>query len=207
MLCPPGSVHTVKSNCLKAVGFGFCFLPLPVPSIPLYPVGKEARAGAAARVPLMFLPLLVMDPARPSGTGGSGVPPAAPTSGRGVGRAGTTGAAAARRGGQSGVGAAGSAGSRRGCGGLQVPLPTFPLGSQLRLPLGVKQNNRFSRIGLRFDFFFGVPCQVLPVGGTAAPGVSALPGGPRAPPGCQTVGVYSSCFHWHCCVGFSFQSS
>lgn len=37
MLCPPGSVHTVKSNCLKAVVFGFCFLP-PVPSHPPCPV-------------------------------------------------------------------------------------------------------------------------------------------------------------------------
>lgn len=41
MLCLLGSVHTVKSNCLKAVVLGFVFFPRFFP-IPLYPVGKEA---------------------------------------------------------------------------------------------------------------------------------------------------------------------
>lgn len=44
MLCPLGSVHTVKSNCLKAVVLGFVFFPRFFP-IPLYPVGKEALAA------------------------------------------------------------------------------------------------------------------------------------------------------------------
>lgn len=44
MLCPPGSVHTVKSNCLKAVVFGFCFLS-PVPSHPPGPFPSPTLPG------------------------------------------------------------------------------------------------------------------------------------------------------------------
>lgn len=44
MLCLLGSVHTVKSNCLKAVVLGFVFFPCFFP-IPLYPVGKKALAA------------------------------------------------------------------------------------------------------------------------------------------------------------------
>lgn len=44
MLCLLGFVHTVKSNCLKAVVLGFVFFPRFFP-IALYPVGKEALAA------------------------------------------------------------------------------------------------------------------------------------------------------------------
>lgn len=49
MLCLLGSVHTVKSNCLKAVVLGFVFFPRFFP-LPLYPVGKEALAALGSTV-------------------------------------------------------------------------------------------------------------------------------------------------------------
>lgn len=68
MLCPPGSVHTVKSNCLKAVVLGFVFFPQfsPIPFTQLERrrslVSALVRGGPTARWPqpaLLVRPILV----------------------------------------------------------------------------------------------------------------------------------------------------
>lgn len=168
MLCPPGSVHTVKSNCLKAVVLGFVFFPQfsPIPFTQLERrhwllsalVGGGRQRGGRSRLSLFdhcHSPLGCQ--CKQAGLCGSTAPHPlrvlVQPPGRGLEGSGCWGSPAPHRRASCQLlplGCSMGRGARAGQGVLGVPqpmlaveggrggLPTFPIGSQLRLPLGVK---------------------------------------------------------------------